>query len=232
MTTHRKNLLTIGGGITGTVMVWMLGSGLSEISRSIVFSVSFGVLLTILSLVLAWRVYSTTIEPKTRNIVLGGSALVLCSGISSVILNEQLIPNMSPAAKVPLYVVVAISFSFSCVYFLMDLILMGLFSCLHSENSTTEYEGISSYYQVFTATVGSCVIGAFYGLLYGLLDIEDGRHKVFSFVGLGVGFLAGAIITFLNISHTENEDASWAALNDPAPGFDDDDDDDDDATQL
>ena len=222
MKSSRTYLHTLGGGIAGLVMVWMLGSGLSEISKNIIFSIAFGSLLSILSLVLAWRVFSSPIEPRTRCIVLVGSATVLCSGVASVILNEKIVPNLSLVAKVPLYVVVAISFSFSCVYFLMDLILMGVFSCIYSNDS--ESEGITSYYQVFTATAGSCFVGAFYGLLYGIFDVEDGAHKLFSFIGLGVGFISGCVICYLNITHSESEDNGWASINNPTPGFEDDDD--------
>lgn len=201
----------------GAAMAWLVGSAIDEITVNKLFSMLFGILLLVLAVVLLWRVCSTrSITGGARAVVIAGAILVGISGVISFLIEEpgkKKDDELSPAMKVPLYGLLGVSLSFSFAYTFLDLLLQGACNC-GNEDSATPAGGITSARQVY-ATAGGCVaLGLCFGLMFGLMDVEDGRHTFQSQLAwsLCVGALGGAAIGKANMHAADaqgNPDLQW-----------------------
>ena len=88
------------------------------------FSVVFGVLLLMLSAMLAWRVSDTHLDKAARRTVYVASAFVAANGGISVLLNQHVISGLPGGLKITLYAMLGASLSFAFVFLLLDLALL------------------------------------------------------------------------------------------------------------
>eukprot|EP00755_Sulcionema_specki_P013555 Sspe_Gene.54267::Locus_29954_Transcript_2_2_Confidence_0.667_Length_934::g.54267::m.54267 len=200
------------GCLVAVILAWLVGSAIEEITFATWINIPFGIVLMFLSGVLFHRIVTTDVSLKTKVVVMIGNALIFASGIMTLCLKEGWLPGLTPGAKTPMYMILAMSLSFSICYVLIDLALMGAFHVCLASNPA---DSISSITQVY-ATVGACIgLGAYIGLLYGLLDVEDEKHSFGSQLLWSCLFAAvlGALMGKMHLNWQE-EDASWAGISD------------------
>lgn len=108
------------------------------------------------------------IPEGTRPLLIIFAWLVVLSGVLCVVLDEQWFA-FSPLVKVPLYSVVGMSVCFAFTFSLLDLVNIVSSRC--SSSSAI----IESQDQVYIILLTSLAMGATFGMIFGLMDVEDQR---------------------------------------------------------
>lgn len=188
----------------------MLNNALIEISITPFFASVFGVVLFLLGALMMWRkLWEANESQRMRYTILAFSALVLCSGVSCFLLERDWSRTLSPGQKVPLYMLLAVSLCFALTFSLVDLVNMAADACAPGR----QYP-VSSPVQVALILAGSVTMGACFGLMFGVMDVEhdDARHrKLFKEErnSLPIGVIVGSIVGWLNeLLATPGESAS------------------------
>ena len=96
------------------------------------------------------------------------SLFIITSGVFCFLLDKEWVRNLTPASKVPLYFAVGISICFTVTFALVDCINFVLRHCLYVNNYI-----LSSGSQTCTVLLTTIIAGAFFGMLFGTLDVED-----------------------------------------------------------
>ena len=120
---------------------------------------------------------SNQLPENLRSMLLVFSSLVIFSGFLCMILDEHWF-SFAATIKVPLYTIVGMSVCFAFTYSLLDVVnaMYGHFSdgAPNSEGTTTS-SMIGSEDQVHLILLTSIVMGACFGMIFGLMDVEDQR---------------------------------------------------------
>jgi len=132
------------------------------------FAVYFGMLFIIIAAILFWRVKSGD-HPKPL-LLLGFSTLVMFSGVLCFMLEKDWFIRMSPTLKVPLYSILGISVCFALLFSIIDLInyCTGYFCQGPNSKPLVDTEN-----QVYLVVASAVLMGFLFGMIFGLLDIED-----------------------------------------------------------
>jgi len=156
------------GALLGMGASFTVSATLVEISVNDFFAVYFGMLFLIISGILFWRVKAGD-HPKPY-LLMGFSLMVMFSGLLCFMLEKEWFLKMSPRLKVPLYSMLGVSISFALLFSLIDLINYCSGMCCQGPNSKPLVETEKQVYLVVAAAV---LMGFLFGLVFGLLDIED-----------------------------------------------------------
>ena len=120
---------------------------------------------------------SNQLPENLRSMLLVFSSLVIFSGFLCMILDEHWF-SFAATIKVPLYTIVGMSVCFAFTYSLLDVVnaMYAHFSdgAPNSEGTTTS-SMIGSEDQVHLILLTSLVMGACFGMIFGLMDVEDQR---------------------------------------------------------
>eukprot|EP00466_Bigelowiella_natans_P017008 jgi/Bigna1/146993/aug1.126_g21701 len=155
------------GALLGVIISFTVNCTLVEISVNAFFAVYFGVLFVIISSWMLYRVYS---GEHPRPILLGTfSAMVMFSGILCFVLESNWVVNMSRGAKVPLYSILGIAVTFALLFSIIDLVNY----CYGSFGATPGKALVETEEQVLLIVATATVLGFLFGLVFGLLDVED-----------------------------------------------------------
>ena len=130
------------------------------------------------------------------------SIMVIASGCFCLFLDENWTRSFSSFLKVPIYIIVAQSLTYLITFGIIDFsnFLMGYFQ---SENSLSMVE---TQDQIITLLVSCFAAGLFYGMIFGLMDIEDKSRfwemrKCFFYeerLCVPIGILSGCAAGFCN----------------------------------
>jgi hypothetical protein len=105
-----------------------------------------------------------------RPILVGFAVLVIVSGILCLLLDEHWF-EFAPSKKVPLYAIVGGCVCFAFSFALLDLFNLGLMWARGTKSTPL----IESPAQVNLILVTTMLMGAAFGLIFGLRDVEDQR---------------------------------------------------------
>eukprot|EP01127_Copromyxa_protea_P003241 TRINITY_DN13089_c0_g1_i1.p1 TRINITY_DN13089_c0_g1~~TRINITY_DN13089_c0_g1_i1.p1 ORF type:complete len:234 (-),score=50.73 TRINITY_DN13089_c0_g1_i1:90-791(-) len=188
------------GGLFGVFEAEIIAFSLLEISVNKVFPYIFGVGFVLLSIALAWRIWVSVENTKARAVLLFFSALVFVSGVACFFLNENVFKTFPAAGKVPLYALLGISFAFTVTYCFSEVVALNPWSeaaCCASSCPISENNPLfGSQEQVLGLFSVSLLMGASFGLLFGLIDVEDGDISknllTNTIYGIPLGFVVGA----------------------------------------
>ncbi len=192
------------GALLGIIVSWVVNCALAEISLNPFFSLVrslslsrtyddvkrnvitfstqyFGILFAIIGVAIMMRVQSKSknnqLPENLRSMLLVFSSLVIVSGFLCMILDEHWF-SFAATIKVPLYTIVGMSVCFAFTYSLLDVVnaMYGHFSdgAPNGEGTTTS-SMIGSEDQVHLILLTSIVMGACFGMIFGLMDVEDQR---------------------------------------------------------
>ena len=99
------------------------------------------------------------------------SLMVIASGFLCLFLDETWTRNFSAITKVPIYVLVAQSLTYLVTFGIIDFFNFAV-SNFQSRNSLNIVE---SQDQIIALLVGCFASGLFYGMIFGLMDLEEDR---------------------------------------------------------
>ena len=138
-----------------------------------------------------------------RMMVLSVSVLVLCSGFACFLLEKDWFKRISYMLKVPLYMILGITLSFTISCSLVDIVTMGCDRCRENYKMPLVW----AQQQIFLILAGAMVIGAAVGLMFGVMDVEDHlakiRYEGWVLVALSsvCGFITGAANAVAQVSN-------------------------------
>jgi len=204
----RLTLAFLAGAVIGILVSFTVNCTLVEISINAFFAVYFGILFLLIAGLILWRVKNGD-HPRPC-LLMSFSSLVLVSGLLCFILEKNWFVNMSAGFKVPLYSILGVAVCFALLFSIIDLINYCCGMC-QSHEARPLVETETQVYLVVTAAV---IMGFIFGLVFGLLDVEDadmGHLKVALLrdesicypIGGILGGIASAINQYLREEHDD-----------------------------
>jgi len=205
----RLAVSTVVGALLGMVLSIAVNSVLFEISINRVFAFYFGIIFCILGSLIFMRAWTQPTLMKKLGVTLI-SAMVITGGALSLIFRTEWL-WWSSAAKVVIYTLLGIATSFTVTFSWVDII-----SFIHDMSKraqmlkvSTKFGLIESQTQIWLLVVVSVVTGLTYGLIFGLVQLEEmtvqhhsrqrlmnslGRTELFSLpFGAGIGAVSAAL---------------------------------------
>jgi hypothetical protein len=176
------------GGFLGALISFLVAAVMLEISSNRFFAIYFGIMFLIIGLAVAKRV--TLSAAWTQGGRLSRTALglfafeVLLASVACFVLDHNNL-KLSAGQRVPFYIFLGMAVSFAVTFAIMD-VLNILISTVHTSN------------QVFLILASSVFTGALFGLVFGILDVEDdpsSRHALIRDERFcaPVGFIVGVV---------------------------------------
>ena len=164
------------GAVLGVAVSLIVNCTLIEISISPFFAFYFGALFISVGAVIIWRVGAVTAyQPLSEDERMRKfqfqyfGYMIIFSGVLCFLLERHWFVGIHYVFKVPLYTVLGISVSFALTFALVDVL-----------NYTIGFMQISfarpiieSPSQVFLVLASSLIMGGVFGLIFGMMDIED-----------------------------------------------------------
>ncbi len=229
------------GMILGIAISLIVNSTLVEISVSPFFALYFGILFMSVGGIIVYRLNGASLFPaggqndadqalilapedeKQRKKQLTFFAGLICfSGLLCFILEKNWFVGLSATMKVPLYTILGISVAFALVFSVVDLVnyLMGFL------RASVARPIVESPHQVYLIMTVAMLMGATFGFIFGVMDVEDEiQYQVRLALlkeektCLPIGALLGAIAGFGN-EYLRLKSDEYASLQNA--GFDDD----------
>ena len=170
----RSGISAILGAFFGVAVSWVVNCTLVEISLNSFFSVYFGTLFLLIGGIIFWRIYTGGPgmgQPARKPLLVAFASLVVISGILCFVLDEQWF-RMSPTTKIPLYTLLGVSVCFALVFSSIDVLNWVVGSC-QSANAKAIVETPRQVYLILGVSV---LMGAAFGFIFGLLDVEDAQR--------------------------------------------------------
>mmetsp|Transcript_48352 Transcript_48352/g.144375 ORF Transcript_48352/g.144375 Transcript_48352/m.144375 type:complete len:233 (-) Transcript_48352:37-735(-) len=162
------------GVLLGIIISLIVNCTLVEISISSFFSLYFGILFVVVGGIILWRIFSQEAEDgmgstAKRKPLAAFALLIILSGLICFTLEQQWYHGMSPLMKVPLYVILGTSVAFALTFSVVDLVnyILGF---LQVSIAKPFVESASQVYMVLTTAL---VMGGLFGLIFGIMDVED-----------------------------------------------------------
>eukprot|EP00455_Lapot_gusevi_P020193 TRINITY_DN2145_c0_g1_i2.p2 TRINITY_DN2145_c0_g1~~TRINITY_DN2145_c0_g1_i2.p2 ORF type:complete len:237 (+),score=59.26 TRINITY_DN2145_c0_g1_i2:74-784(+) len=160
-------LAFVVGGFLGGATSFIVNCTLIEISLNPFFSVYFGMLFTLIGGLFLCRVRSAG-HPKPY-VLVSFALLVLFSGILCFVLEKNWFSSIGAGAKIPLYSILGVSVTFALLFSIIDL----LNYCCASWQGEGTKPLIETETQVYLLAASALAMGSVFGLIFGLLDVED-----------------------------------------------------------
>ena len=186
-----------GGGLIGGAISVVVNNALIEISLTPFFALLFGLVLLLLGSLMIWRKLWERHEVGcTRALVLSFSGLVLVAGVSCFLLEKDWFRTIPPKAKVPMYMSLGVSLCFSITFTLVDLI--NAYYDRHSYDIRRRAL-VQTPQQVGVVLAGAVANGAVFGLMFGMMDVEDApqrlrtEERLSAPIGVVIGGIVGAV---------------------------------------
>jgi len=183
------------------------------------FAVAFGISLILLAGVILARLYYQRNEFSSntlRGVLFGFSILTFISGIFSFVLEKDWDKSLSVNGKVPMYFMLGSSLAFALLYSIFDIVRHGLLPLTFLRPGPSAKPLVASSPLLAVILTYSVTMGAVYGLVFGVLDVED-QEKRFSrltSISLSVGTSVGAVIGLghVYLQHREQTSESHYGL--------------------
>ena len=174
---YKGGLSAAVGMIIGVVVSLVVNCTLVEISLSAFFSLYFGILFIVVGTLILWRVGGFDENPfeavkagKTRqNQLTLFACLIIFSGLLCFLLEKNWFVGVGPIMKVPLYTILGVSVSFALTFSLVDLCnyVAGFLQV------SVAKPVVESNEQVSLILIVSLIMGGIFGLVFGVMDVED-----------------------------------------------------------
>ena len=157
------------------------------------------------------KAYSPLKQTK-RNFFIILSILVILSGFTSFILDQSWFLIMNYVYKIPIYSLLGISICFTLSFIVIDIINY------LSINLQNDYGKpiISTHNQYSFILTVSCILGVIYGLIFGIMDLEDLSKNYLKAafirqqnycipIGLGFGCITGYMNEYIRNEYGASE---------------------------
>merc|ERR1719174_233463 len=157
------------GAILGVIISWVTNCTLAEISLNKFFSVYFGILFAAIGAVIIWRIRSSRYALAKKSVLNMFALTVIISGALCVLLDIRWF-HFSSLVKIPLYGILGMAVCFAFTFSFVDLLNWVVGAC---EKNGKPMALVDSPQQVHLVLIASVVMGFIFGLLFGIMDIED-----------------------------------------------------------
>lgn len=176
---------TICGAIIGILCSLIVNCTLVEISLSPFFAMVnthliqyFGSLLIIVGFIIIWRLNSiVSHEALRRRTHLRLFALsIILSGLLCFILERNWFTDLPLLLKTIVYTIIGISVSFALTFSIVDIVnyFIGLLESTIAKPLVESKSQVTDHFkQVYLVLFTSIVMGAIFGFIFGLMDVED-----------------------------------------------------------
>mmetsp|Transcript_83714 Transcript_83714/g.240618 ORF Transcript_83714/g.240618 Transcript_83714/m.240618 type:complete len:233 (-) Transcript_83714:209-907(-) len=215
------------GVLLGVIISLIVNCTLVEISISGFFSLYFGVLFIIVGGIILWRIFSQESgdgmgSSANKQPLAAFGCLIILSGLICFTLEQQWYRGTSPILKVPLYMILGTSVAFALTFSVVDLVnyVLGFLQVAVAKPF------VESASQVYMVLATSLMMGAIFGFVFGVMDVED---EVSSQIRLAllreerycypVGAILGGAVGFANEYIREEEERCGSGL---PNGYDED----------
>mmetsp|Transcript_33794 Transcript_33794/g.102104 ORF Transcript_33794/g.102104 Transcript_33794/m.102104 type:complete len:233 (-) Transcript_33794:11-709(-) len=215
------------GLLLGIVISLIVNCTLVEISISSFFSLYFGVLFLVVGAIILWRIFSQDAgdgmgSEAKRKPLAAFAALIMLSGLICFTLEQQWYRGTSPILKIPLYVILGTSVAFALTFSVVDLVnyILGFLQV------SVAKPFVESAAQVYMVLGTALIMGAVFGFVFGVMDVEDEvsyqirlallREERYCYP---IGAILGGAVGFANEYIREEEDRCGPNL---PNGFDED----------
>lgn len=155
---------------------------------------------------IALRISSIQSSKKKLLLILFASLIIISGLISLSLLEHQWYRRFNPISKIPVYIILGVSLNFAIIFGVVDVInyFIGLFQ------NNRDKSIVESHIQIVWVLINSLIMGWIYGLIFGLMDVEDAGRWEFQgkllieekicmpIAGL-LGFFGGFINEYLRI---------------------------------
>jgi len=159
----------IGGALIGVVVSFTVNCTLVEISINEFFAMYFGIFFLLIASLILYRVRAGD-HPKPC-VLITFAVLVMFSGLLCFVLERHWFVKMHYLYKVPVYSVLGVAVCFALLFSIIDLINYCCGLC-QSDNSKPLVE---TEVQVYLVVATAVIMGFTFGLIFGLLDVEDAK---------------------------------------------------------
>mmetsp|Transcript_464 Transcript_464/g.868 ORF Transcript_464/g.868 Transcript_464/m.868 type:complete len:226 (-) Transcript_464:1458-2135(-) len=212
------------GCLTGAGIAAVVDGALVEISTNGFFTLLYGVCLLVIGFVLLWRVFSIKAAAGgvssrlSKSLSFVFAAMVCVSGLVCVLLEKNWI-SISQSSKTPLYALLGTAMAFAWCFGIVDALNQGLCLCCCRCFFVNKKAFIRSFsnspHQVYIILSAACAMGAMFGFLFGLLDVEDETNSLARYsedqkISIPLGALIGAVTGFMNQRVYLSEPSRWA----------------------
>ncbi|KAL1525678.1 hypothetical protein AB1Y20_020528 [Prymnesium parvum] len=157
------------GAFLGTANAIMVNCALIEISLSPFFALAFGFLFLMSGAAVGWQAtLEQNGEQVNRTLLLCFAVLTTASGLVTFLLERDWSHGLTARHKVPLYGLLGVSLAFSINFSAYELV--GRVQQCACEHSTPL---VRTEWQVRLIAISSVITGLFFGLTFGVMDLED-----------------------------------------------------------
>mmetsp|Transcript_26303 Transcript_26303/g.46580 ORF Transcript_26303/g.46580 Transcript_26303/m.46580 type:complete len:233 (-) Transcript_26303:50-748(-) len=215
------------GVLLGIIISLIVNCTLVEISISSFFSLYFGFLFVVVGGIILWRIFSQdsadSKESQAKRRPLAAFALIIIlSGLICFTLEQHWYRSRSPLMKVPLYTILGTAVAFALTFSVVDLVnyVLGFLQV------SVAKPFVESAAQVYMVLACSLVMGGLFGLIFGVMDVEDEvsyqirlallREERYCYP---VGAILGGLVGFCNEYIRDQEEQFGSS---GMRGFDDD----------
>ena len=157
--------------------------------------------------VIACRVYSQNIIESRKKYFLAFGGLIILSGVLCFILERNWFIGLSPKIKIPLYGILGISISYALTFAIVDIVNY-IFTYLVQFSKAI----IENPEQITAVIFFSAVMGMIFGIIFGVMDIEDEanyqlklslmKEELYCYpIGAIIGFISGCVNDYLKIEY-------------------------------
>eukprot|EP00389_Voromonas_pontica_P003650 GDKH01005398.1.p1 GENE.GDKH01005398.1~~GDKH01005398.1.p1 ORF type:complete len:246 (+),score=33.37 GDKH01005398.1:199-936(+) len=201
----KSSVSALVGGFLGFVSCVIVNCTLVEISLSSFFSMYFGCLFLSVGGVILWRISSqvacTSDSMLRRKQLMIFSILILMSGFACFFIDRGFFLRLPSIFKIPVYTLLGVSVSFALVFTIVDIVNIAFGFLQHQAASPL----VESRQQVLMVLGIALVLGASFGFVFGVMDVEDSALpeirlalKREQYMCYPIGVLLGAAGGFMN----------------------------------
>jgi len=227
--TLKPGYIFVGAGIGALLGIFetvVVNLALVEISISPFFSLYFGILFLVAGCLIILRVHNHDFvysDQHQKMYLMGFAGTIIFSGFLCFLLDRRMFAGLASWLKVPLYGILGLSIAFALTFSTVDILnyIMGFWQ------QTVARPLVESTTQVYLVLCCSIVMGAIFGITFGLVGVMD-EHDYMIQIALmqeqhycyPVGTIVGALAGSGNEYIRQQQDYSYQKFGDTE--FDDD----------
>jgi len=188
------------GALGGLVLAEVICYSLIEISMVPAFAIVFGVGFVLLGLALGWRIWISVPGLGKKIAFLAFAVVVLGSGIACFFLQHDWFKGVTAGEKIPLFAALGMSFAFSLTFSFSELVAIAPCDrCCKTNLEANPVFGTPK--QIFSLFATTLSLGAAFGIIFGVTDLETNTRTSFTtnaLISIPLGVTLGGIFGALN----------------------------------
>ena len=215
----RRGLSGVIGALIGILCSILVNSTLIEICINVVFTIYFGLIFAAIGSLVIWRAYTeskATQPPIIRRpkdsifahpyMSYAFSGLMIFSGLLCFVLRKDWFVGIDYRVKIPFFALLGVSLTFIVMFLFVDCI-----NCCAGICNPNSRPIIEDSRQTYLIAGSAVLMGFLYGLVFGILDLEDVELYKLAVMAMKdesycyrIGLIIGGLTGILNEIMREN----------------------------